>query len=133
MVFWIALATTLLIAFGFGAAAERTGAILIALGSVASVAVVSPLATRFQQAELPMAGLDIMILLAFMALSLRTERFWPLWATSFHAVTVFTHIANIITPRSLPAAYSILQGFWVYPMMFVVILGAYGHQRAKGK
>jgi hypothetical protein len=128
---WLSLLASLGYAITFGGKPERIGIGIVALGSVTSMALVPDPGSSFSALELWMFGTDLAVLVAFVCLSLSSTRFWPLWVTSFQAITVFTHLAALFTPESLPAAYSILQGFWVYPMFVAILMGAYGHQKAR--
>jgi hypothetical protein len=104
--------------------------IIIVTGSVVS-AVLGYLPNDNPQAlDLWMLASDTIVLMALGKFALTSERYWPLWATSFHAFTVMTHVADLLAPKQVPTAYLILQGFWVYPMFIAVILGIYGHQQA---
>ena len=127
---WLVLPAMLGCALAYGGNSERIGALLIFGGSLASFLVVASPQARFRSIESPMFVADALVLIAFVYLSLKTKRFWPIWATSFHSIVVLTHLADALAPHTLPRAYGILQGFWVYPMTVVLLLGVYGHRQA---
>jgi hypothetical protein len=128
--FWVALFVITTLAFRYGGGPERTGMAIIVLGSLMTAFLGVRSALHGHEFELLMLASDGVVLLALLWLALQSVRFWPLWATCFHTITVITHIAALLIPKDIPKAYLMLQGFWVYPMFIAVILGIYGHQQA---
>jgi hypothetical protein len=127
---WIALGAIILVVLMRGGKPERIGISLIVIGSVLSVIFASDLGLRFRRTETSIFAIDLIMLVAFVALALSSNRFWPLWVASFQAITVLTHFAVAVLPNSVPKGYSILQGFWVFPMFGAILLGTYGYQKA---
>ncbi|MFN3945312.1 MAG: hypothetical protein ACK4K7_10315 [Allosphingosinicella sp.] len=123
ILYWTTLAACLLFALKRGGADERIGAAVIAVGSLLSVGAAAAPNGRFQAAETGILIVDLAVLAAFLALALRSERFWPLWATGFHLVAVVTHGAMMVSPGVVPRAYALAQGFWAYPMLFAIAIG----------
>jgi len=74
---------------------------------------------------------DLVVLLALLYVALKSDRFWPLWCTGFHIVAVATHMAAAIGSKIIPWAYAISAGFWAYPMLIVLAIGA--HENADRK
>lgn len=129
--FWAILVLFTYVALRYGGKPERVGWAIIFIGSIASALIVSDSTHRFRHTEYWMMFADSAILVALLLQTARSRRFWPEWVSSFQAITVMTHFANFFAPATLPTAYSIMQGFWVYPMMISIMLGAYGHQRSR--
>jgi hypothetical protein len=130
-VYWISLCAVYLIVLRRGGRPEIFGMLLVTIGSILSTLLVSDLGLRFRGTESWMFAADVMMLIAFVTLALLTNRFWPMWVASFQAITVLTHLAETALPNAVPRGYSLLQGFWVYPMFVAILLGAYGHQKAR--
>jgi hypothetical protein len=128
--FWAALAIVTTLAFFYGGHPERTGMGIIVIGSVITAVLGLGSIIHLHQFELWLLFSDGAVLLALAWLALTSVRYWPMWATSFHAVTVMTHVAALLIPNSVPKAYLMLQGFWVYPMFIAILLGIYGHRQA---
>jgi cytochrome bd-type quinol oxidase subunit 2 len=121
LAYWI----TLLICAGYalrrGERPEQTGAVLMFIGSIASVIATSTV--RFRQLEHGIFVVDALLLVALLVLALRVDRQWPLWMTGFHAVGLATHAAMIVRPEVVPRAYALAQGFWGYPMLIALVVG----------
>lgn len=122
-VYWLALIPCSGFALLRGKNAERAGATVMITGSIASVAVTA--AVWGSDVELGIFGVDLLVLVALLVLSLRTDRLWPLWMTGFHLIGVATHAAMMLEPEVVPRAYSLAQGFWAYPMLIALVVGTY--------
>ena len=126
---------TLLAACGYaawrGGVAERWGAGIQFTTSFASLpAVIIAGAAGWETGQGALLLVDLIALAAFMTLALRSTAFWPLWVAGFHLDAVLTHFAKLIAPDTLPKGYALLQGFWAYPLMAALVVGAWHHARA---
>ena len=128
--FWVTLVGVASAAFTLVGGPERVGMVILLAGSIVSAILGLVPVKNPQTLDLWMLCSDALVLLALGSLALRSIRYWPLWATSFHAITVMTHVADLLAPDKVPTAYLILQGLWVYPMFVAILLGAYGHRQA---
>jgi len=61
-----------------------------------------------------------------------SRRYWTLCLPALQSITCLTHIVKYVAPELLPRVYSAGQGFWTYPMLFL-ILGAALWARADRK
>ena len=130
LIYWLFLGTCLAYALWRGGRPEKAGVGIIAVGSILSVIATSDLGARFRTVEWGILAIDVTILVAFLALALRTDRFWPLWAAGFHAIGVATHVATMVDPDVVSRAYAYAQGFWAYPMLIAAAIGTRNHHRA---
>ncbi|TZG26192.1 hypothetical protein [Sphingomonas montanisoli] len=105
-----------------GGRPERQGAAIMIAGSVLTVPAAS-LVAQWQSPALGVLAVDMAVLAAFLAIALRSDRYWPLWTTAFQLVGVATHLARLADPGIIPRAYSIAQGFWAYPMLVALAIG----------
>lgn len=114
------------VAFTRGGKDERAGATTLLVASIASVLVVwtVPVVKRLAPIQTSIFLIDVAVLVWFLWLALRSERFWPLWATAFSLIVVATHLAYLATPLIVPKAYILAQGFWAYPTWVAIMLGA---------
>ncbi len=113
-----------------GAQPERHGMAIMLAGSVLSVLATRASNVRFQGLELGILVVDLGVVIAFGALALVSTRFWPLWVTSFQLVALLTHLGAFLMPQTRPPAYAYMQGFFAYPMLIAILLGAYGYQKS---
>jgi len=68
-------------------------------------------------------AVDTALLVALIAVALRSDRWFPVWFAGFHLVAVISHLASIVAPGFAPKIYFLLQGFWSVPMLFTLALG----------
>ena len=127
--YWIVLFLCCGYAFRRGGRPERIGAAVALAASILSVAATTEFAARFKGVEAGILAVDVAVLCAFLALAVKTDRFWPLWATAFHTVAVATHIAIAADPTTVPRAYALAQGFWAYPVILSFAVGTWNLQR----
>lgn len=112
---------------------ERCGAAIIIAGSLLSVIAATSFYPGWRTPEAGIFIVDLLVLAAFANLALYSDRYWPLWATSFQLVAVLIHLATLAQTAIGPAAYSHAQEFWAYPVIGAVVLGTRNHQRATRK
>jgi hypothetical protein len=122
-VFLAALLGTCWFAFTYGRKTERWGAAIMFFGSLLSLPAETLFGSGWQSPEYGVLAVDVLGFIALLVLALRSNRFWPLWATSFQAIAVVTHLATMADHSILPRAYAIAQPFWGYPMLLALVLG----------
>ena len=106
---------------------ERAGAAIMVTGSVLSLIVAS-----HQEWQSPEAGIfmvDLLVLAAFVNLTLYSDRYWPIWVTSFHLIAVIIHVASLIDRSVAAMAYATAQEFWAYPMLAGIAVGTSSYRR----
>jgi hypothetical protein len=125
--------TTLIVCTAFalrhGGRSEKVGALIIFAGSALSIAIQQSSSFDWRYARGGLIAVDVAVLIAFGALALRSKRFWPLWATAFHLIAVASHLVVFFEPRRILQAYAIAQGFWAYPMLFLIVVACAARRR----
>jgi nicotinamide riboside transporter PnuC len=116
-------------AFWRGGAPERVGAAIFILATLLTIATATSLRPAFKSLEAGILAVDVGVFVAFLLLALRSRRFWPLWMTAFQGVQVAGHAAQLASPEMMPWVYSVAQGIWSYPMMAILAVGTWRHQR----
>jgi len=129
--FWVLQAAVAAWSLVAGGASERLATIMMCLAAVLTGVVGGASNTHWHAPQLGVLAVDIMLLIGLSALALRSDRFWPLTVASLQLIAVLTHPALWIDPRILPFGYAFMQGFWAYPMMLLVALGAWRHHRRR--
>lgn len=128
--YWILLTLCGAYVFIRGGVPERIGIAILVMGSILSTAsATANYALRFRQMEAGIFLVDVVGLIALVALALRANRFWPLWVAGFHLVGVATHAAMAASPDVVPRAYAMAQAFWGYPMLAAMVAGTWRHRR----
>lgn len=112
-----------------GSLPERIGAAILTLGSILTFVTLSSAATIYRSLEVGVFLVDVATLLAFLALALRADRLWPLCITAFQLVGTAGHAVKLVDPHVLPYAYAFALRFWSYPMMLMLLVGTWNHQR----
>ena len=119
-------------AFLRGKSDERLAAAICVIATIATRLVLSPIANRYSGVELGVFLVDLMTLAGFVAIALRTDRFWPLWVAGLQLTTLVAHMLKAIQLDLLPHAYAAAGRFWVYPIFLIIVVGTWrSHQRAR--
>lgn len=110
-----------------GSRTEYWGAAIVISASIASTVALVVFETSWTGFDTGIFYIDLMVLLALIHVSLASDRFWPLWATGFHLVTVLIHIATMVAPDLTPWALATGSAFWAYPVLIALVIGAHEH------
>jgi hypothetical protein len=111
-------------AFWFGGRAERLGVAIMLVASLASIPAMQVGDVPGWSAFKPgLAAVDVAVLAGFLIIALRSDRFWPLWVTSFQLIAVATHVAVLANPAVAGWVYSLAEPFWAYPTLIAATLG----------
>jgi hypothetical protein len=74
---------------------------------------------------------DIVVFFAFLAVAIRSERFWPLWVTGLQLTTILGHILKATDAQLFPRAYGAALMFWGYPIVLILALGTWRESRRR--
>lgn len=129
ILYWTLLALTCGYALVRGGQYERLVAIVCILASFATVAVNSPLNHMYVHVEGSALLVDMAVLAAFVAVALRSDRFWPLWVAGLQLTTSVAHFLKAIDPNLIPQAYGLAVRFWSYPILVILFVGAWRSHR----
>nr|WP_047168207.1 hypothetical protein [Sphingomonas sp. Y57] len=119
-----------LYAFFRGGRAERVTAASLLVATYATALVARPMAMRFQGVEMPIMMVDGMFFLVLFGISLKSEKFWPLWLTAMQGLTILSHLAPYV-PHVLPWAYGNALAMWSYPMLVVLAFAVHSHHHSR--
>lgn len=110
------------IAWKWGGLDERlaAGAILLAV-LVSNLTVES----HFRGTEPGVFIVDIVLLLGLLIIALRSDRFWPMWATAFQLVATLVHLGSMVETGDFAWAYYVALAFWSFPVFLTVIAGTW--------
>ncbi|KTF69095.1 hypothetical protein ACNFJ7_13145 [Sphingomonas sp. HT-1] len=122
------IATTVL-GMAFGGRSERLGTMIVLTASLATIFIEIPMLFEWNSYRSGLIAVDILALIAFLCLALKSRRFWPLWATAFHLIAVCSHCVVVMGLSQTLQIYILFQGFWAYPIMVLIIFGALSRQR----
>ena len=129
-IFWVILLVTCGYALWRGNRYEQLAAMICIGASVISVVLRAPLHERYLGVELGDLSVDTFVLLAFVAIALRSDRFWPLWVAGLQLTISMSHLFKAIDLDLMPRAYAAAERFWSYPTLIIIAVGAYrAHRR----
>jgi hypothetical protein len=120
-IYYLLVLTGVASAFRFGDKETRWGASICLLASLVS----SVLLTLKNPVAQDVALVDLAVLAFFVAMSLRTTRFWPLWVAGLQLTTVLGHLLRLLEPDLVDIAYAAAMRFWSYPILLIVIGAAW--------
>lgn len=127
--FWVIQAAIAAWSLYAGGASERVATVMMCLAAILTDLVGNAFNTHWHAPQLGVLAVDVALLIGLWTLALRSDRFWPLTVASLQLIAVLTHPALWIDDKILPFGYAFMQGFWAYPMMALVALGAWRHRR----
>jgi hypothetical protein len=117
-----------------GGQPERLAAMLMMMATTLSLLVQAPEALRFKSVDQGMFVVDVILFLCLVLLSIFATRFWLIWVSAMQMLSVLSHIAILMRPDIIPAAYWYAITLWSYPMLLLLALGSLCcHRRMKTK
>ena len=131
LAYWIVLLAVSAYAFVRGQLDERWAATICIAATVGTILVHSPLSVRFSSVEIGVLIVDVVALLAFTAIALRTDRFWPLWVAGLQLTTTMAHFLKAIDAQMMPQVYAAAARLWVYPIFLIIVVGTWRSGRRK--
>jgi hypothetical protein len=111
-----------------GGLPERLAVLILAGAIVASH--FAPVAGqyRFQRMETGLLAVDFGMFLCTMLLSLKAQRYWPLWLSAVYLNIVVTHLL-MLAPSVMPWSYAVANAAWNYPAPLLIAIGAARHRQ----
>lgn len=122
--FFLILLTVVIVAWSRGRSDERWAAMTCLAGALLTLATRHPLPTRFMSFDVAAFGIDLLVLLSFTALALRTQRFWPLWVAGLQLTATTVHLLKLVSPDLMRFVFGAALAFWSYPILLVIAIGA---------
>ena len=127
--YWTLLAISCGYALLRGRKYERLTAIICIVASIVSVLLRAPLHERYLGVEAGDLLVDLVVLSAFVAIALQSDRFWPLWVAGLQLTTSFSHFLRAIDANLIPQAYAAAERFWSYPILIILAVAVWRHQQ----
>lgn len=117
-------------AFVAGGKDGRRISLLIIAAALLSIPA-SLLDRAWSHTQIPVLGVDILLLLGLAYFAVHSHRFWPIWVCGLHLGSVATHLATIAMALQLkPMLYFAMQSFWSLPLLLVMVAGIMLDRRA---
>jgi hypothetical protein len=111
----------------------RIATLIILLGSFGTTLVYA-LTPGNWDAGMPLVlVIDLMATILLMWLAFESKHFWPLWLGGFQLGAIASHISISIALDAMPYAMGVLQGFWAWFQIMVLLGVALQHVRPTGQ
>lgn len=85
--------------------------------------------TDWVRPELALIIVDFAAFIGATLIALKSDRYWPIWFAGFCLVGAATHLSTAAMPAFAPKAYAWVVGFWAYPAIACLVIGARNHHR----
>lgn len=112
-----------------GGEPERWIGIIILMGVVVDQPLHQLLPVRYMRVDPTHLLIDSISFIAFLAVSLRANRFWPLWMSAFQLLSFGAHLAKAMNLSIHPVVYAAMTVAWSYGMLILLIGATRFHQR----
>ena len=112
-----------------GGREERAAGVVICAASFAT-----PLAQNLMSVALmrpALVAIDVGLLLFLAGLALRSDRFWPMWATGFHLLALLAYGAYALDGGVLPPSLFTALNLVAYLVLLALLLGVLGRRRER--
>lgn len=123
------LAITTVAAMIWGGGPERWTAFMFLLAALATIFVQPALTQLFQNVELGVLLIDLLLLAALVVLALKADRHWPMWAVALHFTAILAHAVKGIDAETIRWVYQMLLRISSYGTQFVLLGGIIRHQQ----
>lgn len=129
LLYWSMLILICGFAFRRGRRYERIGAAICLGGSAATLFVHALSRVDYVGIAQGDMAIDFAVLAGFVAIALRSDRFWPLWIAGFQLTSSTAHLMKAIDQSLIPQAYAAAERFWSYPILLILAVGCWRQYR----
>ncbi|AXJ95794.1 MULTISPECIES: hypothetical protein [unclassified Sphingomonas] len=129
LVFNLVLGIACALALYAGGAPERWTALIFIVGAAATF--IAPFYNAqhpFGRLEPMLLGVDVLMLIGLVGIAVRADRYWPLYVSALHLITIAVHGVKAIQPDLVPWMYAGASGKIAYPMLLLLAIGAVRHR-----
>jgi hypothetical protein len=128
--FYLSLLFVVLVyAFVRGGGPERSVAAVLTTTLVINLLALSITPPTLSSIDYVPFFLDSASLVVFIAIALAARRFWPLCVASLQCLALMAHFTRMMDVDIHPVAYGTMQVASSYPLLLVLALGTFLHQR----
>jgi uncharacterized membrane protein YecN with MAPEG domain len=113
------------LAFWRGRREEQWAAIICVVGTGLTVVTADPRAVRFAGFDTVAFAIDLGVLIAFLAIALRSERFWPMWVAGLQLTATTVHPLTFLSPELAGRVFGTALALWSYPILILIAIGAW--------
>ncbi|WP_156361775.1 hypothetical protein [Sphingomonas sp. Leaf343] len=129
VVFNVVLIAVVAFAVWGGGAPERIVAGLMFVANAATALLPYDPGSTFLWLDWSGFGVDALLFVAFTAVALRADRYWPIWLAALQLVAVAIHLVRIVDRALVPLVYAWSIGQIAYPLMALLVAGTVRHRQ----
>lgn len=118
-IYYAVLLITVAVAIRRGGPLERWAAYTALIASILTTAA-APFPT-WTNIEVNIFIIDVLVLMSFWFIAMRTQSFWPYWITGWQLIAIFGHIQKLMFSEILARPYSLLSVYISYPILLLII------------
>ncbi|MEH3158936.1 MAG: hypothetical protein PGN08_08400 [Sphingomonas taxi] len=116
-------------AFVMGGAPERWTALVFLTGAGATFLLPFEHHASYHSVHGMVLAVDMAVLCGLVGIALRADRYWPLYVSALHLITIAIHGVKAFQPSLVPWMYAGASGKIAYPMLALLAIGALRHRR----
>jgi len=105
-----------------GGPSERAAALVVLCASILSPLAVNSGPQIWRGSEIGIFLVDLGALIAFGAIMLVSDRFWPIWTTAFQLLTVLAHVGPIFRAKSIAIPFAFAEQAWSWVILTQLIV-----------
>ena len=125
IIFWTLLVVVCVAAIARGRTDERIAAGACATATLVTHFILGPMKMDYATVEPGLLALDCAMLVTFVAVALRSSRFWPLWVAGLQLTMSAAHVLKAIDEQLMPRAYAAAAVFWSYPILLIILVACW--------
>ena len=129
--FWTLLLVTCGYALWRGRGDEKIAASVCLGATIVTQLVMPPQALRYSNLDFQLILIDLAVLAVFVAIALRSERFWPLWVAGLQLTISISHLLKAVDQELMPRAYAAAAVLWSYPILLIIVAGTWRQHRRR--
>lgn len=130
--FYLLLAALAALALWRGKTDERMAVGVCVAGTLLTVAVGDFLKVHSSTFHALAFLVDLGVFLAFLAIALRSTRFWPMWVAGLQLTATTIHPMMIFAPDLPGRVFGAALAFWSYPILLLIAVGIWRTQMIEG-
>ncbi len=114
-----------------GGLPERIVAIAFLLAAIVSSVIAFSMRDAFQSVDGALFAMDLVLLAGLVGIAACANRFWPIWISALHLLTIAVHGVKAYDPTLVPWMYAAAVSKIAYPMLALLLIGTERHRRRK--
>lgn len=95
-----------------GDPSAKVVATTVILGSLLSAVLIEQTSELWQGSEPGVFVIDVIMLMIFVAVMIKSDRFWPIWTTAAQFLSVLAHIGPLLRNAHIAVPFAVSEQLW---------------------